>query len=69
MMCKPCKGAADYLSDASKYGKGDEPSVRRQARYLHSECDNPPTCTCQHRIPKSQKEIDDDKSNRYALVS
>lgn len=69
MMCDQCKDAADYLQMKVQRGKGDDPETRRTCREMHAECQDKPTCTCQHRVLKSKKEAEDDKSSRYALVA
>lgn len=62
MMCGQCKDAADYLQMKVQLGKGDDPESRRTCREMHAECYDP-TCTCQHQVEKSEKEIEHDRLN------
>jgi hypothetical protein len=52
MMCGKCKAGGDKISGPNK----EQPKVREEARDLHSQCEHPATCTCLHRVPKSELE-------------
>lgn len=49
MICKPCKTAGNALRQSGNNAK---------SKRLHSRCEAPSTCTCQHKLtPVIKKEV------------
>ena len=60
MICPPCREAGHINADANRvYDEASAEYLYTRATVLHGYCEQPETCSCQHKLGKVRNERGD----------